>query len=77
MAGKQNKKKKSTAGDEEVKRTIRSLMFSEDDDKDIIEDANKIAELTGAKTVLSAVRPIIRMALKEERNRLEPKAKAS
>jgi hypothetical protein len=76
MARKQEQTNQDEQGDE-VKRSIRSFMINEDDDGDIIEDANKIAELTGAKTVLSAVRPIIRKALKDERARLTPEKKAS
>jgi hypothetical protein len=76
MARKQEQTNQDEQGDE-VKRSIRSFMINEDDDGDIIEDANKIAELTGAKTVLSAVRPIIRKALKDERARLTPEKQAS
>ena len=75
MARKQKKKKTNKkVGDENVSGFRSSFMFDDTNDKNILEDANKIMELSGQKSIRPAIRPIIRKAFEEERKRLEKQA---
>lgn len=70
MARKHTKKKK-TAGDDKVKGRFVSMLFREDDDEEIFEDANFIVKKKKVKSALPLMREIFGDALRKYRARLE------
>lgn len=66
------KRKKDNKKDEEkVKGRFSSILFREDDDEDIFEDANAIVKKKKVKSALPLMREIFGDALKRYREKLE------